>query len=74
MDRRTGLALVLLTVSFNGCNCAGTRQAVYPNRRSSAVEVQTGEEVRVQAPFVDVRVPRKSTPEATEIDVPMLEH
>jgi hypothetical protein len=70
---RKYLPCLLLATAFQGCNCAHNRQTVYPNSSGGPVRVETFDGVTVKAPFVDVRVPNKSTPQASSVDVPMLD-
>ena len=49
-----GLGLAACTQE--GCRCAHTREVLYPGGTTAT----SADEVRVRAPFVDVRVPRSS--------------
>lgn len=49
-----GLGLVACTQE--GCRCAHTREVLYPGGNTTT----SPDEVRVRAPFVDVRVPKSS--------------
>lgn len=69
--RRLLLSLLLLASSLHGCTCAHQRGAVYP----PASRPDDRDEIRVRAPFVDVRVPRpaEDRDRPSRSDVPILE-
>ena len=57
-----GLGLVACTQE--GCRCAHTREVLYPGGSTAT----SADEVRVRAPFVDVRVPKTSRRDRDDSD------
>lgn len=61
--------LGLLASTQEGCRCAHTREVLYPGGTTAT----SPDEVRVRAPFVDVRVPKSSRRDRDDVDRRKLE-
>ncbi len=64
----SGVIVLVALFSTAGCQNGPERVSSRPTTRSSVVRVDTDDDVHVQAPFVDVRVPKKSRPMVAERD------
>ncbi len=68
------LMLLSLAAVFHGCNCAHTRQIVYPSRARAPIQADSSPGDRVKRPPGKVRLPDRNLDAAPRrVDVPMMQ-